>query len=196
MHRAFATSTCARTAGCTGRRAPARLRIAAGPWTRVVDEATQQAYWWNTTTNETTWSVPEEAAALRETSNDELLLLFFDYLFSPAAKYDYPSPSTSFLDLVEAHREKIYSGCEPFYAWLHDLTEATPPGGQIISPSDGSVPVAEPEREQSTASADIAMFSETNLRWNKSVKLTRREALESIRSRLSNPALRDADPAF
>ena len=35
------------------------------------------------------------------------------------------------------------------------------------------------------------MFDDNNMRWNDIVVLTRREAVESIRARLSNPELRD-----
>lgn len=53
-------------------------------------------------------SAPTPAAGSSGTgarkSNAQLLFEFFEYLLSPSAKFDYPSPSSAFIDLVEANR--------------------------------------------------------------------------------------------
>lgn len=74
--------------------------------------------------------------------------------------------------------------------------EATAPGGPPITRSAAAAPLqAEAARVQSYAAAAVPMFNEEGMRWNSTVQLTRREALESLRARLSNPGLRDADPS-
>jgi hypothetical protein len=160
-----------------------------------------KAYWWHSETRETSWTAPSEAedSAVSTTSNEALEVLFTDYLLTPAAKFDYPSPSTPFLDLVEAHRHAIYErhSPPPFYEHVCRAAEETPAGGPPISRSEGSAELPfEEERKQSASAAAIPMFSDEGMRWNKSVSLTRKQALESIRARLSNPGLRDANPAF
>lgn len=81
---------------------------------------------------------------------------------------------------------------------LNAIIDATPAGGPPIQRSAGAAPLVEQaaSRRQSAAVAGIAMFSDENMRWNTDVVLTRKEALESVRARLSNPGLRDANPAF
>lgn len=48
-------------------------------------------------------AAPSPAAAARK-SNEELCAIFFDYLLTPNAKFDYPSPTSAFIDLVEDNR--------------------------------------------------------------------------------------------
>ncbi len=98
---------------------------------------------------------------------------------------------------MEAHRGAIYLRADSFFGFLNDAIDATPEGGPPIARSAGAAELpAEVARTQSAAAAGIAMFNDENMRWNTGVAFTRREALESVRARLSSPALRDADPAF
>ena len=98
---------------------------------------------------------------------------------------------------MEAHRGAIYERSDNFYEFMNHLCETTPAGGPPVERSAGAPALAaEKERTQSAAAAGIAMFDDSNMRWNTEVVLTRLEALESVRARLSNPGLRDANPAF
>ena len=106
-------------------------------------------------------------------------------------------PYATAQELVEAHRSAIYERRNNLYEHLNSLIEQTPAGGAPITRSaDAPALAVEAARTQSAAAAGIAMFDDSNMRWNTDVVLTRREALESIRARLSNPGLRDANPAF
>ncbi len=100
-------------------------------------------------------------------------------------------------DLVETHRVAIYERADNFFGFLNAVIDVTPEGGAPVTRSAGAPAlVAEAVRRQSSAAAGIAMFADDNMRWNTEVVLTRRAALESVRARLSNPGLRDANPAF
>ena len=174
-------------------------------WQCVRDPQTERDYWWNTATNETAWEKPAEAApqplsaeADAGLSNEALDTLFIDYILTPQAKFDYPSPSAAFMELVEEHRAAIYERADSYFEFLNRSIDATADGGPPVSRSAGAPPLpVEAERTQSAAAAGIAMFDDENMRWNTGVLvMTRKAALESIRARLSNPALRDANPAF
>lgn len=92
----------------------------------------------------------------------------------------------------------IYERADSYFEFLNRSIDATPAGGPLVSRSADAPPLpVELERTQSAAAADIAMFDDDNMRWNTGVlEMTRKEALESIRARLSNPGLRNANPAF
>ena len=99
---------------------------------------------------------------------------------------------------MESHRAAIYERADNYFEFLNRSIDATPAGGPPVNRSAGAPPLpVETERTQSAAAAGIAMFDDENMRWNTGVLvMTRKEALESIRARLSNPGLRDANPAF
>jgi len=120
-------------------------------------------------------------------------VLFTDYILTPAARFDYPSPSAAFLALVERHRPAVYEAQRSFFDYLSDTLEHLPAGGPLVTRSAAAPALeAEPERQQQSESvASIPMFSDKGMRWNAVTRLTRREALESIRARLSNPELKD-----
>ena len=90
-------------------RAPPLPPLAA--WQRVRDAQTEREYYWNTETNETAWDLPAQAppepAAAEGLSNEELDTLFVDYIQTPAAKFDYPSPSAAFMVRVCACRTSL-----------------------------------------------------------------------------------------
>jgi hypothetical protein len=215
------------------RRRPAAHRVcgsasrgaACAAWQRLHDGASGRDYFWNTETQQTAWELPAGAGVGDDTeapagpSNAQLCVLFLDYILTPQALFDYPSPSAEFMvrcpralhndaaceqacvvsqELVEANRGAIYERQDNFYAYLSDEIDATPAGGPPVTRSADAValPVEATRRVQSAAAAGIAMFADDNMRWNKQAVLTRREALESVRARLSSPALRDANPAF
>lgn len=174
-------------------------------WQRVNDAASGRDYFWNPATGVTAWELPDEATTATAVpapddglSNAELETLFMDYILTPEAKFDYPSPSAAFMDLVETHRVAIYERADNFYTFLNAAIDATPDGGPPIerSAGAGSLPVEATRRQQSAAAAGIAMMADDNMRWNTDVVLTKRQALDSVRARLSNPGLRDANPAF
>lgn len=86
---------------------------------------------------------------------------------------------------MEAHRHAIYKREDCFYNYLTAEIERTPPGGEPLRST------AAEARTQTSGAASVAMFDDNNMRWNDIVVLTRREAVESVRARLSNPELRD-----
>jgi hypothetical protein len=102
------------------------------------------------------------------------------------------------MELVEANRAAIYDRADSFYEYLNAAIDTTPDGGPPIERSTGAaaLPVEAARRQQSAAAAGIAMMDDNNMRWNLEVVLTKRQALDSVRARLSNPGLRDANPAF
>lgn len=99
---------------------------------------------------------------------------------------------------MESHRAAIFERRDNYFEFLNRSIDAAPAGGPPVSRSAGAAPLpVELEHTQSAAAAGIAMFDDNNMRWNTGVLvMTRKEALESIRARLSNPGLRDANPAF
>jgi hypothetical protein len=109
-------------------------------------------------------------------------------LFSPDARFDYPFASKAFVELVEAHRYAVYDRPGCFYEHLSLRIDAIPAGGALL---EAPAAPAQSRRVQSSAVSGVAMFDDDNLRWNTTVRLTQREALESIRARLANPDLRD-----
>ena len=129
------------------------------------------------------------------------------YLLSPEAMFDYPSPSAAFLELVEAHRYAIYERTpeQPFYLHLSDEIDACdgsePLSGEWLAAAataaaTAAAAAAAADEAQSDAVRDIAIMDRRQLNWNTSnAPLTRRQALESLRARLANPVVRDANPA-
>lgn len=172
-------------------------RVLTRCWVEVADERGQR-YFWNQGTGETAWERPAV-----ESSNQELEALFTACacsfaccwprsraadLFTPDARFDYPFASKAFTELVDEHRHAVYDRPACFYEHLSLRIDALPPGGALL---DAPAAPVQQRRAQSTAVAGVAMFDEDNLRWNTTVRLTQREALESIRARLANPDLRD-----
>jgi WW domain len=185
-----------------------RCSVSLSAWQEARDAASGQTYYWHSETRETRWHAPHPAPSASPSaspgaqpsgeSNEALLQLFLDYILTPQAKFDYPAPSAPFLELVEQHREALYERPDCFYLYVCQLAETEPAGGPAIARSAGAAPLEAPApmRAQSAGASAISMFNEEGMRWNTVVSLTRKEALESIRARLSNPALRDANPAF
>jgi hypothetical protein len=102
--RRCAVRACRAPASSAARARPASRRLRGAPlaaWQRVRDAQTERDYFWNTETNETAWELPAQAAAepaaCEGLSNEELDTLFVDYILTPAAKFDYPSPSAAFM---------------------------------------------------------------------------------------------------
>ena len=181
-----------------------RRSVSRTAWQEARDVASGQTYYWHPETRETRWAAPPPAPSASADappsgeSNEALLVLFLDYILTPQEKFDYPAPSAPFLELVEQHREALYERPDCFYLYVCQLAETEPAGGAAIARSAGAalLEAPAPVRAQSAGASAISMFNEEGMRWNTVVSLTRKEALESIRARLSNPALRDANPAF
>ena len=186
----------------SGDAASSRSRLSSTRSWREARDANGTPYYWHAETLETRWEAPPtnlDALPPHGESNEALLTLFVDYVQTPAARFDYPAPSAPFLELVEKHRHALYERPDCFYQHVCLLAETEPAGGPAIARSAGAAPLdaPAPARVQDAGASAISMFNEEGLRWNSgAVSLTRKEALESIRARLSNPALRDADPAF
>ena len=116
---------------CSAGAASLRRRVCCLAWTRVTDASSGRDYFWNKSTGETAWEVPvsapNAAATAGHASNEALLELFLEYILTPAAKFDYPMPSASFM--VRLTRLRLQPLCSDTCYRSRSRSRSPGPGG-------------------------------------------------------------------